>query len=370
MDGQTNRTYRIELRPLEPYFFGGEHTLKYDGVNYAGKYQRDGGQNQRAMGYYIESLDTPSQTTLFGVLRYLGLRNPTPEYDPSAEDKRRIGGASFNISTPGGGFGWITGISPLYIMDGTGALYIKTPLDHDCGASASKYSPFADEDYMSYETSAGRRVFPKAYQEKRGVADTWMCMCCGAFADKDLFTEDESVGIAKAADTDGFFKRKSKILKKDCAFVFYATVDKDYWDSEPPLSTTVWLGQKKSAFSAKITGADEPDFQTVLLKPRIAYAQSDLYLSDDKTLDTLYEQCEFVCVKAKEHRPFETKYGKAAQSARYHRDERLIRLIGAGSVFRLADKERTETFRGIIEGDRHAAAAGFNRVQYGKDWMK
>jgi len=96
------QTFEIKLRPLEPYFFGGETTFSYLGID-------NEEEKQRAGGYYIQSLDTPSQTTLFGALRYLGIRKPSSDYNLCDDDKKRIGGASYRLTDGNADFGEIIG---------------------------------------------------------------------------------------------------------------------------------------------------------------------------------------------------------------------------------------------------------------------
>ena len=51
--------YLIKLKPLEPYFFGGERTFGF------------GKKTKQKQPYYIVSEYIPSQPTLFGTLRYI-----------------------------------------------------------------------------------------------------------------------------------------------------------------------------------------------------------------------------------------------------------------------------------------------------------
>ena len=57
-----SKTYLLTFTPQEPYFFGNEKSFTYPG-------QKNGGQYGNR--YYVKSEQTPSQSTLFGALRYL-----------------------------------------------------------------------------------------------------------------------------------------------------------------------------------------------------------------------------------------------------------------------------------------------------------
>lgn len=98
--------YRFKLKPLEPFFFGGEkHTV----------------EGERILNeYYMKSLYYPQQTTLLGMLRFLLLKL-TPEvfngtYITDKEGAARlIGPLSFDGVQES--FGFIKKLSPLYFWE-------------------------------------------------------------------------------------------------------------------------------------------------------------------------------------------------------------------------------------------------------------
>ena len=102
--------WKIQLTPKTPYFFGNERSQAY---------QDNRTQKGLLNPYYIPSNEMPAQTALFGVLRYLGIHHPTPQFDLTTEDKARIGGQSFDLYNPKENFGMIKQISPLMIYDQT-----------------------------------------------------------------------------------------------------------------------------------------------------------------------------------------------------------------------------------------------------------
>lgn len=75
--------YLVRFTPLEPYFFGNEKTFGYGSV--------------KNKTYYVESSELPSQTGLFGTLRYCCISRPGKNYEI---DSREIGSESFNIQSP------------------------------------------------------------------------------------------------------------------------------------------------------------------------------------------------------------------------------------------------------------------------------
>ena len=82
--------WKIQLTPRAPYFLGNERSQHY----------RDN-RTQRGLldPYYIPSNELPAQSALLGVLRYLGIHHPTPQFSQTPEDRERIGTQSFDLYT-------------------------------------------------------------------------------------------------------------------------------------------------------------------------------------------------------------------------------------------------------------------------------
>ena len=358
----------VKLTPLEPYFFGGDRTFPY---------VQAGGQ--RSGGYFIRSLDTPSQTTLFGVLRYLGMQNRNENFGLCPSDKARIGAESYDILNPpsgGKGFGLIDSISPLYLLNDGANFYIKTPLDHQIDENQSEYENYNPFSHYSppIETNEGTRCFPEGYDGKTDLADSWMSL--SGLVHKGIFKSVGSVGIDKYRPDSAFFKREFKRIS-GFSFAFFARVDEGFTFQKQ----IVYLGQKKSAFSAEIIdGLTEPVFinpdsgagviqangAVTCLRSDIAYAQSDVYIKGSDDIRKLYNTCEFVLVQAKGIRTLTTVYGKKLHRERHSGGGPLIRLIRAGSIFIPHENEIAEFTKFVRNG--HARTAGFNHVIYkGKD---
>ena len=359
----------ITLTPLEPWFFGTDRTFKHPDR----ERQRDG-------GYFIRSADTPSQTTLFGVLRYLGIENPTANFSLTDENKARIGNESFLLGKNNQDFGKIKSISPLYLLDDVDQFYVPVPLDHKVSkdhkwGEVQDYLPF--KDYQFIETSQGQRVLPADYEEKGSLANGWMCLSDKKIYD-DLFQGVTNIGIDKQKPEEAFFKRERKIFTPSDTkkpekvtpnrFAFFADVDFDIPDER-----IVHLGQQKSAFWAKTEQIEPPETEPhavelkngekcetrkmSCLNENIAYVQSDLFIEKP---ETLYAACKLVIVRLTTTRPFETIYGTGVAN-RYSTRYNLLRLIQAGSIFWMND---VETFKKAIKNE-HAAIAGFNQIIIG-----
>ena len=74
--------YLVRYTPLEPYFFGNEKTFGYGSV--------------KNKTYYVESSELPSQSGLFGTLRYCCISGSRKNYEIDPEE---IGSESFNIQS-------------------------------------------------------------------------------------------------------------------------------------------------------------------------------------------------------------------------------------------------------------------------------
>ena len=335
--------YLITLTPQEPWFFGGERVFKHPDASRP---------KTKTAGYYIRSQETPSQTTLFGALRYLMLEQKKQgNWRLSQDDEARIGPVSYDLTGQKQDFGKIKGISPLYLMDSIGFFYIPAPMDHRDGSSA--YRPFTD--YKYFETNHGRRCYPVGYDEKRAFDGGWLRLGRDTVTiHTDLFESVEQVGVNLDASQDGFFKRECMRFKQNgFCFAFFAELDLD----EPPKDQLVFLGQGRRAFYAACSKQAQPDLKAVF-DHNIAYAQSPVYAED---LQALYACCEFICTKEPVRlRKFMTKYNAPG---RFALDKNLLQLIPPGGVFRLNDPQE---FKRLTENSQ-AKTAGFNQMIYGKE---
>lgn len=333
----------IKLTPLGPYFFGGERIFeKEDGNKY----------------YFIRSLETPSQTTLFGALRYIGIKEPSSNYALSEDDKKNIGERSYRLNSKGNGekkeeFGRIKGISPLYLMDSNNDFWVPTPFDHK--VPCSTYSPFEEYSDEMVQTTHGQRRFPLCYNAKNGIADSWLCLNDKQVRD-DLFEGVPQVGIDKQNIEQAFFKKEYKRLKKSFCFAFFAEVKENF----ELYQNIVYLGQGKSPFCVECyKDKEEPEFPKELLKSGIIYARSDIYYEGN--IQELYNSCQFVCTKTRPHRIFKTNY--------LNRDgSNVVQLLKAGSIFWpnaecLKEDSATVFEKRIINS--HAAIVGFNQIIIG-----
>lgn len=348
---------RIKLSTPEPYFLGGERIFEIGNAN---------------LHYFIRSMQVPSQTTLFGILRYLGIEKINENVKLDKDDIKNIGSQSFQFKCSSDirqdiTFGKIQEISPLYLIDENENYYIKTPFDHKVRndtKDAVQYDPFSD--YI--QSAIGTEIFPTDYKAKDGIADSWMCITPECRESKsseykrtrsDLFGSKVRVGINKQRSKKAFIKKEYVYLKeRGFSFVFFAKVDDDF--------KYVKERYVKPGFYAEVTEMDEPEIPSDIFQNhnrRIIYAQSDMFLSPEDA-DEVYDNCDFVCVQIKNFRGRVTNYDEKRIQDRYKKYDEIFSLIQAGSMFVLKTTADLERVKAIIE-NKHMQKAGLNRIVIG-----
>lgn len=367
---------RIQLTPLGPYFLGGERIFEV------------GDQNKQ---YFIRSLKTPAQTTLFGILRYLGIQNPQPlsmvrPKDPDPGKNPPIV-ASYNLLEHDTKDAFKDyRISPLYLFQKEGKKYfVPTPKDH--------YAPKKDQEsqpkderleknpesycpYSDYQADAlGKRLFPSGFNAKNGVASGWMRVDGGMILGNDeVFKTDIRVGIDKDNKEHAFVKKEFAVLKPGFSFVFFATVGDAFKVPECPRFVL-------PGFMAEVTEVDEKVEQEIIQKltgllkkatpPSMTriYAQSDVYLEDisleDPSVDDLYALCHFAYVQTRAFRGRTTNWAAATLKDRFKRYSKIATLIQAGSVF-MVKRGKEREFLDLVNKS-HPQIAGFNHFIGGEE---
>lgn len=335
-----SQSYRICLTPLEDYFFGNERTFRY------------GDRNPSIGGdYFVVSERYPSQTTLFGVLRYLMLEKRTSDYRLSQEDIRRIGESSFYYQE-GATFGLIESISPLYFFKDQ-VHYIPVPKDHY--GREDYYCPMTLDESNLPENFSGKHYhtdYLVAVSGDKGQIGTLIPY-------NTVFQSVTRIGINRKAEVDGFFKKQYWNLQ-GFQFVYYAKL-------KEPISFTpcpvVCMGYGKSAFGVTIEAVDAfftPKELSALISRDTYVAVSDLYVTEQELLQ-LTDSCRYKITDFREVRGFRTNYsgGTGSHRQRYQKSETLYRLISAGSVFKCHPDKN-------IEIHNCANVAGMNVIVKGE----
>lgn len=330
------KSYRITLTPLEPYFFGGER-----GFNFGSE---KGYLKQR---YFISSLDTPSQTTLLGALRYAVLAANgalIKDFTRGSDDRKRadelVGSESFDFSR-NYSFGAIGRISPLFILDNEDYL-VPMPMNHKNGES--HYSPMEITQCPSGITLSKGNVYSPDYKAKDGCGEGWLKLSdksvvpysFNSTTDLGMFQSLVRVGInsqrseaiEERNDEDGFFKKEFKMLRRG-AFAFFANLDPEKIGSLKQ-GVTVFLGQNKSAFILKAV-EQENDLEKKIADALSKYAEEGFWYAP---ADCYFEETfhDFAISKSRLFRHLRT----GADNRFYYRinkTRKLFRLMQAGAVF-------------------------------------
>lgn len=352
--------YILSLRPMLPYFFGGERNLAYGDV----------GQQAAVNPYYIESEKLPPQSTLFGVTRFLGIEEKTEDFKIN---ESIIGKESFSFEKKNQSFGKIKGISGLYLektMDsGENAYYIKTPLDHDI--EKEEYTPMTYTKKIA--ATCGNLLVPKEYKVKKGTTRSYMNVKDGKIEkENEIFLESVQVKIHKTKKEDGFLKKKYWTLKPGYRFAFTVCVEEGFPEIKKQV---VFMGKEKSPFLLSVKegtiNINQALFKkTVMLdeKEQEDYvrkiALSDCYVAENTDFSQI---CDMMYLSFKSHREFMTNYSNDCSLShlrRYKKQNYLVRLVKAGSVF-IVKKENIEDFNRIIK-NTHVQIAGYNQINGGE----
>lgn len=328
-------TYRVTFTPLEPYFFGDDKSRLYT---------RDRLKETDALGdvrHLIRSEALPSQSTLWGTIRYLLLPVKRENWQYTAEETlcnaETVGEASFDPNVVRS-FGKMKALSPLFLWDGTAPL-LPAPFDHIVGNPT--YTPF--RDYRSVLTPDGERLFAADYRAKDGITHDFIRLTDGAIVPREtLFSRKLRTSLNKRG-TVTMFEREYCLLRGGYAFAAYLTVDDDL----VPQDAIAFMGQGRSAFAVGfVRGEDRLSEQMAkYLPPRTVYCAGDAFLSPE-----IYRHCAFAVTDLRTYRTCTFTATGVVKSKLLHR------LVMAGSVF----IPRDDTFELVV---RHPSAEtiGYNR---------
>ncbi len=329
--------YLVKIKPLEPYFFGDENTIRI-------------GEENR---YYVSSLLKPSATTIMGMLRYTVLKNAgvlktDREYNCVEKEllKKLIGEKSFepNDNTD---YGVIKGVSPLFLMSGND-IYIKLPLNHkmhkdkkdknDEKIYNTQYTPFemGCEALTSYKTIN----LPQKgeFDPKKTVSDDMYVNINTGDIIKDgykdgfvLFDSFEKITCKKYSKKEGFMKKIFRVLNKDFCFAVVVEIDEDdeKVNFDNKYTTTCYMGREKSTFLLEFSEGfslenkiAESNFAKMCGQVEFGYALGDIVVKESPTYS------DFAMVQTQNLRYLTTDGGKYIK-----RNEKLYNVISAGSVF-------------------------------------
>lgn len=253
------KTYKIDLRPMDVFFFGGEqHFGEGDDAN-----------------YFVRSNYFPQQSGILGMLRHqLLIQNDCIPITPNNKSKVSglIGEESYDIHTAKT-FGAIQQISPLFISKGTDLLfpeacefYINKKDSPECLSQIDVATVFGKTMIYPNIDSSSVVSVGKEYLGKYDIKELLVSkkgdrinfhldkefIKTGTLPDNGVFIETGKPGIQKLArkqkgqKDQGFYKQYSWSFPEGVCFTFFAEIDRDV--AKNFQTGRIMLGGEKSAF--------------------------------------------------------------------------------------------------------------------------
>ena len=245
MSNEHKYNYRLDFRPLDVYFFGSERTF---------------GNGDEA-NYYAKTRPYPQQTTILGVMRYLGYLT---------EGIRKAGiGESFAAEEGEnqGRYGYIKAISPLFILDDkSGNSYVHGPL---MNGAQSTTAPVAAGGTITRWRDGGH--WETLYELPDFNPKQWYSqplLSKGAKEKKltDFVKTDTRTGITKQKDgqekTDGFYKQEVGTLTEGAYFSVFLRLGGQASEIAP--QQVISIGAEKCLFKVvltKLKGSSRDNFK-------------------------------------------------------------------------------------------------------------
>lgn len=307
------RSYLVRFTPTESYFFGDERSFAFP------LRQNPGQQGDRRA---IEGEDIPSQTTLFGALRYLLLpikHGDRTAYTPQeqAAIAQAVGPDSFDMDAPGvQRFGGIRAMSPVFLLRGEERL-VPMPADHVVGEPV--YTPF--RDYRWVATPDGWRLYTPHYDPKKGITTDFLSLGSGKAVPREaLLTKVTRVGHSWSEAEPVHYRRERTALQPGCSFGVYVLLE----DTLVPRDGTLRMGQGGAAFCATFTPQDNLLARAIRarLPGGTVYCFGDMVAFDGMRENTL-----FAATRTRTYRALRTQRGQVS------RGQLLHQTVRAGSVF-------------------------------------
>lgn len=364
----TNPIYRVTLRPLSKYFFGGERY--YD--------EKD------SVFYFERSRDYPQQTTVLGALRYqLLLEAQLLEYktgnrigiaaNQAAAAEALIGKESFKRQVAN--FGHIRGLSPVFITDEAGNAWFDYPKARqgDDQAPAELEVSYTSDAEMCLGGETIKKLIPhfSAFDHKKGLEMGLLDINRRVFEPRDkVFSasikEEEQIGVYKPYRThpdkvvqqmenEGFYKYQYGALNAGYAFGLYVTASQ-------PLSlgnSIVRMGKERTPFALTISEESKLPFQNAPIKPG-----ERLLLLSDAFLPGNWSDCCKAAIT--EHQPFRNLQYQAAQTEMNYdttpkKAKNMLNLLKRGSLLYVEDDAQSvQTLNHLFNGQADFLAIGYN----------
>jgi CRISPR-associated protein Cmr3 len=220
--------YKITLKPLEPFLFGGDNTFGKIGDKENGT-------------YLVKSRQFPQQSAILGMLKKemmiqdgvltRKVRGEWVDKHLKEQTKELVGFEKFDIAsqTPQD-FGKLKSLSPIFLQKDDERFIKKVDID-------------------SFEYKEG---LLKGYNPKEDIYDNFVSLKSNKkLSSDDIFQEIEQTGNKKGGEDNSLFKKTSYLLKDDFRFALYIESEYELKDS------IVSLGADGSSFYMQAKQSDE-----------------------------------------------------------------------------------------------------------------
>lgn len=353
--------YLITLKPLTPYFFGGENTFGEDNVN-----------------YFVRSNYLPQQTTILGFLRYeLLMQNDLLGTDPKIADwKNLIGESSFQKKDGSfvSDFGAIKKISPVFLSDGKHDFICQSfdwgIADHKGNdKNYKKLFPLEYSISRNAETVLAKHISGvpvlkagnEPFRQKAGTKQLWVS-ADGTIArqwdyenkktfdsnrgfNNGFFIACEQVGIYRkvkrtSSDTGDFYKMVRYNIADEFAFAFFAEIDLPQEKNFG--SRIVTMGGERSVFQMTAKRTDRNFSQTfsrnTFNKGRTDHRKAIVLTSDTYAADNVSALYDFAITETTPFRSIQTLQQGNGDYIRIKggaitKTNQLLHLLKRGSIF-------------------------------------
>lgn len=303
--------YKVLFHPLEEYFFGEDGSF------------REGLSNAE---YFISSRVFPSQTTIFGIIRYLNLSCLKDKGSYSQKEKEQnskaIGEKGFSIeaainsSSEVQNFGMIKCMSSIFlhgydVENKVSQVYVRIPKDaKKCLERDKKYTSIFKEGEESITTPYGKKLTPKGYRVKEGLERGFISIDGGISASGGLLQNKLSVIEApfehvlktglkinrKAEESkdpmSSLFKKECVRLKQDpggmeYSFGVYVEIEDDAEEKViKRMNRVVGIGLGGSLFSVRTSKIEE--IEKIRLKKELILNVGKIFENHAKKENTVY----------------------------------------------------------------------------------
>lgn len=340
--------YKVTLKPIDWFFFGGEQTF----------------DNGIIQSFIARSNRFPQQTALLGMVRYQLLKQAgllsIPGEEKSDEEKQKIkdliGESSFILdSKEEQCYGTILELSPVFIQH-CGKTLLPTP--YTFGTQLSFLSTGGKMCVCGniVESLPQLTVISSDFEyyknpERLVDAEGHLCLI------KDFYKSTMQIGITKAQDGDenekGFFKQETLCFAEDdTRFAFYL----DLADGVTLFDDMVFIGAQRSCFQMKVT----PDDETLFIPPhpvQSALICSPTFVND---IDALNECCLFHWSHSMPFRNIvQSEKGRLKSGAvAYNRHAAVSSFLRPGSVL-FYKKEKQEQLKAMLDNS-NLKTIGYN----------